>query len=280
MTVNVTENIEATSTLLGSVADFPVERSPVSFERGTYPDREVIYRSDTGRPLAVVSSKYSLVSNRQCFQMIEGALRAADQEYRCSVGLTNQDARFRAIYILPGVSIEARQGERLSAALLAEGSYDGSTRQLVNLGAFSWVCANLTHGCQKIFGGGFRSLHRGDLEGDIKAAVPMISELIERFPARAEMFQHWASELWTADAREWVEAEMMSTPGMARHAARMAQGWKQEGTVWGAYNVGTAYATRNCRSVPTSYRVGETINRVFSQFWEAWNVETEGENND
>ena len=78
--VNLTGSL--TTSLVGSVADFPVGRSLVTFKKQDgstqdWPERNVIYREDNHQELAVVSDRYSLVSNRDCFELIENAIQGA-----------------------------------------------------------------------------------------------------------------------------------------------------------------------------------------------------------
>lgn len=271
-TVNVTKDLNQTHTLIGSVADFEVGRSRVRFDdgglrcqrMGDFPQRDVIYRIDSGEPLSVVSSDYSMVSNRQVFETIETALREAGHDFRCNVGLLANGARFKAIYVLPDISLEVARGDRLSAAILAGGSYDGSNVQFMTLGAYRWTCLNLQVGSQEMFGGGLRSQHKGDLEADVIAAAPMLEQMVKEFPERAKLFTEWTQQPWSELRKHRTNQIFEEAPGFARHGKTLADRWKSSATTWDAYNIGTAYSTRECRSIPVSYRVGAQVNEAFA----------------
>jgi len=276
--VNLTGSL--TTSLVGSVADFPVGRSLVTFKKEDgsvqeWPERNVIYRADNCKELAVVSDRYSLVSNNQCFELIESAIQGAGiQDVRAGVAILSGGRKFRALYILPESTYEIGPNDVLCCTILVTGSYDGSTRLIMEVGAYRFACTNLMTGGGGILGGGFRVLHKGNLEKEIEQVTPMVEEILTTFPERAARLAEWNEIPWGHDAYGFVMSTLEDDhPGMKRHAKILGERWdgkpEDSNSLWWAYNEGTNYSTHETKSVGVAYRVGDAINRSFLSYYGA-----------
>jgi len=269
---------DLTTTLVGSNADFPVERVPVVYHRddgsiGHWQDRHVIYRTDMteNSEVAIASNKYALVTNRQCFELIENSIRSAGiDNIRAGVSVMRNGAKFRARYVLPDCKYDVAPNDTLCCTILVAGSYDGSTRLSIEVGAYRFVCTNLMTGGGGILGGGFSVLHKGNLEEEILQTQPMVTNILETFPERAAHLSRWADIPWTTDAVEYVSETIEENAGMAKHTKILMNRWnKPNKNLWWAYNEATDYATHQTKSVGVAYRISDVINKTFLSYYGA-----------
>jgi hypothetical protein len=97
-------------------------------------------------PVGVVSSTYHLAQHREVVEMCLGGLRAHGidpQVLRCEVGLTplGEWMNFRA-YFPESYSHSPKDGNKLALRLECFNSVDGSSRLVILLGWFRFICAN------------------------------------------------------------------------------------------------------------------------------------------
>ena len=146
----------------------------------------------------------------------------------------------------------------------------------MEVGAYRFACTNLMTGGGGILGGGFRVLHKGNLEKEIEQVTPMVQEILTTFPERAQRLSEWNEIPWNYDAYGFILSTLEDDhPGMKRHSQILGELWDgtsldhADHTLWWAYNEGTNYSTHETKSVGVAYRVGDAINKSFLSYYGA-----------
>ncbi len=164
-------------------------------------------------PVGVVSNTYQLAQHAdvllQCFKALQKH-HIDPYVLRCEVGLTplGEWMNFRA-YFPDEYSFKARDGEKLELRLECFNSVDGSSRLVILLGWFRFVCANgLIIGETKA---ALRDIHDEHL--DLKVIPEIISKGLAKVNADIKRLQEWEKypvelpkiENWVDDhlAKQW-----------------------------------------------------------------------------
>ena len=253
--------------LLSSEATFPVLHKQIAYKGHLgyieIPDRWGIINDKTGECVSIVSKEYQVVPHQTCIEIVEGALTSLGLDYQAAVKTYRNGAKFRAIYVIDN-PVEIVPGDKLSPVVQVEGSYDANSRERLLLGAYRFTCLNLTVSGGTNFGG-FSAIHRGDINDAISQTAPQIMELIDQFPEKAKVFSRWAGTNFSRHDRNEMYEQMEEVPGMKKHANQIFKAWMgaSKKTVWDGYNDATYYSTHECRTVITSWKVAESINKQF-----------------
>lgn len=246
----------------GHAADFPIVLKPLYYGNdGAFeavPQRLAVVREDTGRAVAVVSDRYTLVPHQRILDSVEEAIKPLDVgPVPRGIYVDRQGARMRAIFKFPELAQPVLEGDDICPCLKIQNTYDGTARIAIHIGAFRFVCTNLAVGGGGVFAGGFMSIHAGEIPLD--EVAEQVSTYLAGFAKIVETYRSW-SEQWLEPGTFGKVLEGIS----AWHAKRIADAFRKEKpTVYEAYNTATYYATHETRSYRTAFELLERINRSF-----------------
>ena len=248
----------------GHPADFPVVLRRVFYpSNGSYepvPNRMAVVRQDSGRPIAVVSNRYTLVPHQRILDAIEEAIRPLDLgPVPRGIYVDRQGARMRAIFKFPALAQPVLQGDDICPCLKIQNTYDGTSRIAIHIGAFRFVCTNLAVGGGGVFAGGFMSIHAGEIP--LEKVAEQVSTYLASFEKILEMYRCWT--------QKWLEQGSLAKvlEGISKwHTQRILEVFaSRKPTVYEAYNSATYYATHQMRSFRTAFDLLERINRNFQK---------------
>jgi hypothetical protein len=252
--------------VLGQNGDFPISLHPLYFSgkdyaKETVPGKYVVVRDDTTKPIAIVSSRYSLVPHQRILDAIQETIGFLD------VGLVprgiyvdRQGARMRALFKFPDWARPVSDSGEICPCLKLETTYDGSSRSAFHLGAFWFVCTNLSVGGGGVFAGGFMSVYSGEIP--VEEIADQLAIYLQEFEAIVKLYRFWSE----TPVRQ--ESLIQIFQGVSkRHTDRIFQDLSVQNceSIYKAYNVATRYATHQMRSYRTAFDLLETINRGFQK---------------
>lgn len=246
----------------GHAADFPIVLKPLYYgSDGTFeavPQRVAVVREDTGRAVAVVSNRYTLVPHQRILDSVEEAIKPLDVgPVPRGIYVDRQGARMRAIFKFPALTQPVLHGDEICPCLKIQNTYDGTARIAIHIGAFRFVCTNLAVGGGGVFAGGFMSIHAGEIPLDDVAE--QVNTYLAGFAKIVETYRSW-SDQWLEPGAFGKALEGIS----AWHVKRILEAFqKQKPTAYEAYNTATYYATHETRSYRTAFDLLERINRGF-----------------
>ncbi len=269
--------------------DWNVEARPVQFNDGDklvdWPERKVLVRTDTGKPLAVVSNRYKPVQPRDVLELFRDVVEKYGA-FRMEMGGSLKGGA--KIWALARANDDIVLGDdRLQRYLLCATSCDQSMPTIVRQTSMRLACTNVLTAA--IRGAGqIRVSHLTDfnidqvrakmaLDEEWTAFAEMVDSLAKAKVTRDESSQFFldvfypekirASENFSAKGAERRTSQLMglldSAPGHDLESAR--------GTRWGLVNAVTYYVDHEARSRNNDIRLdkawfgeGQTLkNRAF-----------------
>lgn len=253
------------SVVRGHPADFPTAIRPVTYLEPSgslreIPNRLAVVREDTGEALAIVSDRYTFVPHQRILDVMEEAIAGLDcGPVPRGIYVDRRGARMRAVFKFPSMARELQRGDEVCPCVQVANTYDGTSRLHVSIGAFRFVCTNLAVGGGGVFAGGFMAVHAGDIP--VETVGQQLTEYLSRFSRIVETYRFWID----APCPDDLLREALS--GIRPfHLKRL---WQRigypPGTVFGAYNAATAYATRETRSPAVAFALLQSVNRGFQQ---------------
>lgn len=253
------------SVVRGHPADFPVALRPifVSKEDGyqPVPHRRAVVREDTGRPISVLSDRYSLVPHQRILDVVEEAIRPLDVgPVPRGIFVDRGGARMRALFKFPSLAKPVVRNDDICPCLKIQNTYDGTSRISIHIGAFRFVCTNLAVGGGGVFAGGFMSVHAGEIP--IEEVAAQLASYLLAFGAIVALYHSWTETILNEEAlAEILEAFPKRSRGAIEHRIHETT----VVTVYEAYNVATWYATHEMRSYRTAFNLLALVNRSFQQ---------------
>jgi hypothetical protein len=261
----------------GNPADFKVELKPLAYratpgvpgDRDTYtyedvPNRLAVVRTDTGEAIAVVSDKYTVVQHQDILDGVSKAIRGLDVgEVPSGVYVDRQGARMRALFKFPELSqtlVWKTNPDRLCPVVKIENTYDGSSRVSIHIGAFRFVCTNLSVGGGGAFAGGFMSVHVGEINVD--DVMEQLSLYLSHFDSIVELYRSWSTYQLIPTSGS-IDMALTSLP--PTHAEEIKIRVNFGATVFDAYNVATDYATHKTRTARVAFELLGQINAGFQR---------------
>jgi hypothetical protein len=256
-----------TDVIRGSVADFPVSLQPVSRQGPdgpiAIPDRRAVVREDTGQAIAVVSDRYTLVPHARILELVEEAIRPLNVgPTPRGIYVDRRGARMRALYKFPALAEPVLGRDTICPCLQLRNAYDSTSRIVVHIGAFRFVCTNLAVGGGGAFAGGFVSVHAGDIP--IEVVMGQLAEYLRGFDRIIRLYRRWLEERPTQEALQNVLDSSLAGRFMPLRAALLEAA---PATVFDAYNRLTHHATHSMRSANTAFDMLERINMAFQRTW-------------
>lgn len=262
--VDLSAHINANVTQ-GNPADFPVTLQPVFHDgpdgRMLIPSRRAIVRQDSGRAIAVVSDRYTLVPHARILEIIEQAIEPLDVgPVPRGIYVDQYGARMRAIFKFPQLAMPILGSDEICPCIQVRNTYDGSARISVQIGAFRFVCTNLAVGGGGSFAGGFMSVHAGEIP--VEKMADQLADYLTRFGAIVSLYRSWSEQRPTPEA---LEAVLTMILGKRFADLRDELLTSRPMTVFDAYNRMTYHATHQMRSARTAFNLLERINTEFQE---------------
>ena len=262
--VDLGAHINAT-VVRGNPADFPVALHPVFHEgpngRRQIAARRAIVRQDTGEAIAVVSDRYALVPHARILDIVERTINRLDVgAVPRGIYVDSKGARMRALWKFPSLAQPIREGDDICPCLQVRNTYDGSARIALHIGAFRFVCTNLSVGGSGCFAGGFVSIHAGEIP--IEKMADQLADYLTHFGRIVRLYRQWSEQRLESEALGPVlqqslkgrftelEVEMLEAP---------------PSTVFESYNRLTHHATHSMRSARTAFDMLERVNTAFQK---------------
>lgn len=262
--VDLNSHLNAT-VVRGNPADFAVTLEPVFHEgpngRQLIPARRAIVREDTGQAIAVVSDRYTLVPHTRILDVVEEAIKPLDVgPVPRGIYVDRLGARMRAIFKFPALAQPVLGEDSICPCLQVRNTYDGSSRVMVHIGAFRFVCTNLAVGGGGAFAGGFVSIHAGEIPIDKMA--DQLADYLTRFDQIVCLYRQWSEQQPEREALESaVGASLKGRFGQLRDELLSSA----PTTVFDPYNRLTHYSTHSMRSARTAFDMLEDVNEAFQK---------------
>lgn len=260
LSAHINETVER-----GNPADFPVVLRPVYYDSGEtleeVPKRLAIVREDTGQALSVVSTKYRLITHQALLDQVHAATDTLDVgPVPRGIYVDRGGARMRALFKFPALAeqVYLTGGDTICPCIKIENSYDTTSRVSAHIGAFRFVCTNLSVGGGGIFAGGFMATHTGEIP--VERIAEQLSSYLSTFGKIVETYRRWVAEQF-----DWEQMGDVLDSLPIRARKRIEDGIVQArtNTVYTAYNVATNYATHRMRTANAAFELLEAINRGF-----------------
>lgn len=229
--------------------DFPVQLFPIqtigAVDRGSIkvPKKFAVVRTDTDRPLGVVSDKYDLLPHKT---VVDGFRKAVeDQEVSEKISLTKFGARLMMDMTFPDVRVKVAKGDEVAMHLIVKNSYDGSNALRVVLGAYRLVCSNGLVIFQRFMQ--FSHKHVGtQMEVRVEELKNTVGMLTDAFHKTGPVMQEMAATRLQMEPRQFFNAKRIRLPEYLAEIAR--QEFEKKGiSVWDAYNAMTFAITHRMR---------------------------------
>jgi hypothetical protein len=247
----------------GHPAEFPVVLRPVFCDGVDGPrpidSRRAIVREDTGEAIAVVSDRYTLVPHQAILDTVEEAIGPLDLgPVPRGIFVDGKGARMRALYKFPSLAQPVVGDDDICPCLQVRNTYDGTARIALHIGAFRFVCTNLSVGGGGAFAGGFVSIHAGEIPIEMMAGK--LQSYLTRFDAIVAMYRQWSDMSPRADDVETILKQVLRG---RFEDLRDAMLQNRPRTVFDAYNRLTHHATHSMRSARTAFDMLESVNVAF-----------------
>jgi hypothetical protein len=257
----------STSASRGNPADFNVTLQPVFHEdasgRRQIAARRAIVREDSGEAIAVVSDRYTLVPHTRILEIIEQAIRPLDVgPVPRGIYVDRHGARLRALYKFPALTQPVVENDDICPCVQVRNTYDGTARIALHIGAFRFVCTNLSVGGAGAFAGGFLSVHAGDIP--IEEIATQLADYLTRFDQIVRLYRQWSSQ--QVEARPFESVLKESLNGRFEDIRQQLLNGAPC-SVFEAYNRLTDFATHRMRSARTAFAMLERVNTSFQNAW-------------
>lgn len=238
--------------------DFPVIEKELKTEDGTLvPNYKAIIREDNGNVLSIMGKDYSVVRHSDVIDQFEKALPSEIENRK--VTICKGGAVLFASYQTPKIDdVEVKKGDIVKFGVEIFNSYDGSLPIGFVFTALRLVCTNGMVIPKSIARISVR--HRGN---------PELTNIKENFKNRLPLYLNMAKN-W----REWTQVtpERVKVDGFFENTFGKRQEKtftdlyerSEDKTLWGIYNVLTAYSTHDIKIRKTN-----TENKKLAQ----WNFE-------
>lgn len=142
----------------------PVQYRTATGDMGTYGDKQVIYRSDTGAPLSVMGDGYKIVQPLECLEFFRDLIHAQGFKMH-TAGVLNGGRKFWALATTPNGG-EIVKGDAVRQFLTICTSVDGTAATTVDFTNVRIVCANTfaAHRSEKRSAGAVKVFHSAEFD--------------------------------------------------------------------------------------------------------------------
>jgi Domain of unknown function (DUF932) len=224
--------------------NFPVELRTISTEPDGFniPHRRAVIRTDTMRPLGVVSDKYSLLPHADIVDALRETLKGQKTDEKIHV--THDGARMYLEITLPEETLTV-EGDEIAMRLVVANSYDGSRKVHIAFGAYRLVCSN-----GMIIGRKLLSLnkrHVGEVTLEVAQMRKQMTLLTYVFQSTAPAMRKMANTRLLHSPKKFFDAKTLHMPAYLVKIAAVQFAQAEDGTAWDAYNALTFAITHKMR---------------------------------
>ena len=225
--------------------DFPVELHPISTEPGGFivPNRLAVIRTDTMRPIAVVSKKYTLLPHADVVDAMRDTLKG--QETMETIRMSKNGARMHLEITLPKITLIV-DGDTIAMRLSVSNSYDASRKVNITFGAFRPVCSNGMIIGRRLIAVSRR--HVGEVGIEVEQLHTQITMLTKQFRDTAPTLRKMATTPLQSP-KKFFHAKTLHLPTYLVKIASEQFKKEEDGSVWDAYNALTFAITHKMRKV-------------------------------
>lgn len=226
---------------------FPVDAGRVYDAKGNeIPGYLRVFREDTGDVLAVHSDSYTVISYRDVFDMFDAALADSDLDTEgmmVGTDMTHNGARCFRQYVLPRHQIDLGNGDRHALRIIGFNSYDGSMAASLMAGGYRFTCANMS-----VIGRHLVQLkvrHAGKSTGvRLEDGIGRVVEAADHFVRMEPRYRRWKEVPVVVEGfKDLVGGLPQITERLTDHLVAKFATEKEEGTLYGAWNILTNWAT-------------------------------------
>jgi len=150
-------------------------------------DKKAIVYADDDSYIATVGNRYQVIQNAEVMEKLANALAESDLNLKgASVNHSSSATCARNLIkvTLPEHNIETSKGDSTCLQILARNSYDGSWKQMLDIGGFRMACAN-----GQVYGDIDKVCHNRHTQGyDVAMMAEYLSHAIDVFK---EMGAQW-----------------------------------------------------------------------------------------
>lgn len=194
--IRVKDHNSVSEALAAAGLNFEAELRPTAYPSADggfeyVPDMQTVVRTDTDKPLAVVSSKYRLVQHAESMQWVEQALGHGVEGVVRAVGSKDGARSFLQVRLPGGLDLPG--GDQSERLLTIGNSLDGSLSLMITPTTLRLSCINQTRAFTretKKFG--IRARHTN---GGIARSADFVAEVIAQAQAQHEDFELIARQL-------------------------------------------------------------------------------------
>ena len=243
--------------------DYEVVSLPM-FAQGDGPDAPCVpvpghvlnVRADTMTPLGVVSDKYRVINNRDCFGFLDAVVREGELKYH-TAGALGKGERVWMLARLPEVIRVAGSDDVTEQYLLLSNSHDASSALRVVFTPVRVVCQNtLSAALSSASSKGVTVHHTGDLDRKVEEARKVLglasrwfgafgegAELLAGHrPTELQLKSYFAALYPDPEGGDPAKAKATRMTLFGLYEMGMGQDIPQiRGTTWAAYNAVTEY---------------------------------------
>ena len=254
-------------------ADFKISLKPIGYLHtdaegeldGYQPimNRFAVVREPNGTAISIVSDRYTIVEHKTILQTIQGAIETMDLgEVPRGIYVDRGGARMRALFKFPTLSrsLGSASGypDTLCPCIKIQNTYDGTSRVIIHIGAFRFVCTNLAVGGGGCFAGGFMAIHQGVIP--VEEVGKQLETYLLTFEKIIEQYRVWKdTPAYSFEVAKAVKLVAVS------HRRNIMSRVQDRGRVYDAYNVATDYATHHTRTANTAFEMLAQINAGFQK---------------
>jgi phage/plasmid-like protein (TIGR03299 family) len=256
--------------------DWMIEESEVRYITGnhsvgaihSFPEQKVLYRSDTKRPLAVVSKRFQVVQPEEVLEFYRDLTENAGFELE-TAGVLKEGRKFWAL-ARTGQSAALKGKDQVNGYLLLATACDGSLATTAQFTSVRVVCNNTLQVALGDNRGAVKVPHRSEFNADaVKQQLGITVAPWNRFVAKMKDLVACPVD---PDSVDGLLRRMLTYPGQPGHApvvneqamrsvralydggGRGAQLASSRGTAWGLLNSVTEYVDHHRRARSDDHR--------------------------
>ena len=262
-----------------------IEASPVRFFNGSetlhsFPEQQVLHRSDTHAPLAVVSNRFQVVQPRDILEFYRDLTAVSGFQLE-TAGVLKGGKKFWAL-AKTGQSTVLKGNDRVNGYLLLATACDGTLATTAQFTSVRVVCNNTLHIALGDNTGAVKVSHRSSFDADaVKRQLGIAVSSWDGFMLRMKALAD--RRVNETQAQAFLHKVLGTQPQSPEKAFRAVYDLYQgggkgadlasaQGTAWGLVNAVTEYADHSKRARSVDHRLDSAWFGPGSQLKQsAWN---------
>jgi hypothetical protein len=250
--------------------DFPVQLKPVTLLGSDVPipGHKAIVRTDTHKPLSIVTDKYHLFTNRQAVDLTTNFLKGFG-EHQAVDTIEKDGLRFIRTCTFQNHSLkvaERKVGDIVNFQLSIWNSYDRKSSFRLRIGARVLKCLN----GMTVPGGSLDLSFRHTDKGIQTIELPEPDKVLGIFTQAREQWNDWASERLSSQQRDAIlhhamEGHVIGERLLDKHRSLLEPDVNPEITFWQYFNSFTNIITHHLPKVQLTAKIVrlDRLNDIF-----------------